>query len=79
MVRSRVMERLRTAIENAGGLHGRSGLARRWGVSKSYVSEATARDDFPAPIATVDGREVWTGKEADTWRNAARKPGRPSN
>jgi hypothetical protein len=54
----------------------RAGLARRWQVSKSYVSEASAREDFPAPAALVDGdRPVWTAEAADAWRSTPRKPG----
>ena len=75
MLTSRVMKQLRAAIERAGGLHGRAGLARRWGVSKTYVSEAVARHDFPAPVTMIDGREVWAGIEADEWRGTTRKPG----
>ena len=54
----------------------RAGLARRWKVSKAYVSEATAREDFPAPAARVDeDKPVWNGEAADQWRATPRRPG----
>ena len=54
----------------------RAGLAKHWGVSKSYVSEAAARDDFPAPAKYIDvNRPVWSVYDADKWRATRRKPG----
>jgi hypothetical protein len=74
MLRCRTVSELRSLIEQVGGLHSRAGLAKRWGVSPSYVSEVTARPDFPSPIV-IDGREYWQGHLADDWRNTPRKPG----
>jgi hypothetical protein len=75
VLRSRSVSKLRSLIDQAGGLHTRTGLAKRWGVSKTYVSEVVRREDFPRPITQVDGREVWTGEDADAWRRAPRKAG----
>jgi len=55
----------RDAIEQAGGLHSASDLARRWGVSKPWVANLTRRDGFPAPILTGGNWELWLGDEAD--------------
>ncbi len=76
MVRSlATMDELRRDISQAGGLHSKTGLARRWGVSKTYISQAVQHPDFPEPVTEIDGREVWAGVAADTWRNTPRKPG----
>lgn len=76
MLRSRTMSELVTAIKQAGGLFSRAGLARSWNVSKAYVSEVTAREDFPESIPIDDGkREVWIGSELEEWRATPRKPG----
>ena len=73
------MDELHAAVQRAGGLFSRAGLAKRWSVSKAYVSEAVKHPDFPAPIEIDDGgergREVWSGNEADTWRETPRRPG----
>jgi len=70
------MTDLRKAIDAAGGLFTQAGLAHRWRVSKAYISDVVRREDFPAPVAVLDDeRNVWTGKEADTWRETPRRPG----
>lgn len=76
MLRSEAMSELVAAIKRAGGLYSRAGLARSKNVSKAYVSEVTARDDFPEAIPIDDGkREVWVGAEIDHWWTTPRKPG----
>jgi hypothetical protein len=75
MLRSPQMTDLRQAIEACGGLFTRSGLADRWGVSKAYVSEVTAREDFPKHFEIDAGKPVWAGQDADDWRATPRKPG----
>ena len=69
------MTDLRSAITAGDGLFTRTGLAKRWGVSKSYVGEVTARDDFPSSYTIDLDRPVWTGQDADKWRATPRKPG----
>lgn len=82
MVGSRLMGKLRAVIDEAGGLHTRAGLARRWGVSKTYVSDVVTRDDFPEPATYIDAdprHPAWAGKDADAWRAEPRRPGPKSS
>ena len=71
------MTDLHDAIKAADGLFTQAGLSRRWKVSKAYVSEVVAREDFPAPVTAVDGdgQYVWAGSDADEWRATPRRPG----
>lgn len=76
---------LRTEIQRVGGLLTRSGMARHWGLSKTAVSDRCMREDFPPPVALVDGdRPVWTAEAVDAWQDAYQpappgpKPGQPA-
>lgn len=71
--------RLRAAIERAGGLHSISDLATRWGISRQRARSITRMSDFPAPIRTAGGAELWLGLEADAFRAIERKPGPKPN
>ena len=75
MIQSDTMTDLRHAIAERGGLFTRSGLAERRKVSKSYISEVTARDDFPRPFLIDRNKPVWAGNDVDKWWDTPRKPG----
>ena len=71
---------LRMKIQAAGGLYTLADLARHWGVSPQRVSELAGHPSFPEPIMTGGdgtGTAVYVGSEAEAFRQAERRPGRP--
>lgn len=66
-----------SAMERMGGLVGRQDLAERWGVSRQRVAQLVAASDFPAPVAIVNGGEVWFADDCERWRSSRPGPGRP--
>jgi hypothetical protein len=71
---------LRKEIQAANGLHTLADLARQWGVSPQRVSSLAGRSDFPKPIMTGadgNGTALYVGSEANAFRRAERRPGRP--
>jgi len=65
------------ALHAAGGIAGRADLAARWGISRARVAVLTGRDDFPEPVATINGQPVWLTAEADVWKAGRPTTGRP--
>jgi len=62
------VDKLRTAIDQVGGLVLAADLHRLLGVSKQRAHKLREREDFPPPMATtLEGRPVWTGDEIAAW------------
>lgn len=70
-------DKLRAAIAARDGLVDRGAIGRRWGVSRTRVAQLLASNDFPEPVAYIDGRPVWLADRVDAWRDARRPAGRP--
>ena len=65
--------RVRTAIEEAGGLVSLSGVAAAWDVSKQAVAQHVDKDDFPKPLWVDNGdtqTRVWPREEILAWRRS---------
>jgi hypothetical protein len=62
--------RVTTALEEAGGLVSRAGLARRWGVSRQRIAQLAdnrERNGFPEPLEVDGGPPVYLANEVEAW------------
>lgn len=66
---ARDIDRLRAAIERAGGLVTLADLAREWNVSTQRAHQIAETDAFPEPVATVGGRKLWAMTQLEGWRD----------
>jgi hypothetical protein len=65
---ARDIDRLRAAIDRAGGLVTLADLARLWGVSTQRAHQIAEANAFPEPVATVGGRKLWATAQLAGWR-----------
>lgn len=58
----------RRCLDECGGLVSLTGIAERWGLSKSTVHVHTRNETFPTPVYVGRGEKLWLRVEVDEWR-----------
>lgn len=61
--------RARDAIEASGGFINLSGIAAKYGISKSTAQVWTRKEGFPAPLYVGGQETLWLIAEVEAWRS----------
>jgi hypothetical protein len=62
--------KLQKSIARAGGLATKAGLARRYSVSHTRMTQLASKPSFPEAIPVDGAGEVYVVSEVDAWRQS---------